>query len=348
MFPKRFVFIILLFAIVVVLYHYYLYLQEEHELALRKSKKIQNELTRKHSIYSKSSPFKDKNTDHLKNDRPLILYTYFETNNARENAIFFLEHGLHSYADFIFILNGPTDLEQFIPAGHSNIRYIKRNNTCYDLGSVGETLRADNNKLARAYTRFIILNASVRGPFLPTWSKDCWSDIYLKHVTNDTKLVGMTYDCGTYACFIQSMITATDSIGMNVLLKANPTNMYNRSHDIDTDDVDAASLVGLSKCYNEKNKAVSAEISLSNLMHKFAFKTYALMAAAANNPQYQLVTYVPDVLNENTYFGMNVHPYETLFMKSNRNIEKDVITNLTEWHHNSQYSSWKVCKPTSV
>src|ERR1700730_3704626 len=52
---------------------------------------------------SKSSPAVKPSTAA---DRPLVLYAYFETPSARENLEFFIAHGLHAAADFVFILNG--------------------------------------------------------------------------------------------------------------------------------------------------------------------------------------------------------------------------------------------------
>ena len=118
--------------------------------------------------------------------RPLILYCYVESQKARENIDFFIKQGLHGAADFIFILNGvddPTYLE--IPR-KPNIRIVTRPNLCYDLGSYGEVLRQD--AIWTKYKRFIMLNASIRGPFLPYWSKACWSDLYLSKLTGKTKV----------------------------------------------------------------------------------------------------------------------------------------------------------------
>src|ERR1700712_3328837 len=38
----------------------------------------------------------------------LVTYVYYETVDAKRNLKFFLAHGLHDAADFIFILNGPS------------------------------------------------------------------------------------------------------------------------------------------------------------------------------------------------------------------------------------------------
>lgn len=121
-----------------------------------------------------------------KHDRPLILYAYHESPHARENLPFFLDQGLHSNADFVFIFNGASDLVGLVPTNRSNIRVVQRDNTCFDLGAFGEVLKHDG--LWRRYRRFITLNASLRGPFTPFWSKQCWSDVYLDELDDQTKV----------------------------------------------------------------------------------------------------------------------------------------------------------------
>ncbi|KAF3277953.1 hypothetical protein TWF970_004831 [Orbilia oligospora] len=132
--------------------------------------------------------------------RALVTYVYSETPNFRKNALFFVNHGLHAYADFIFILNGPTDLISYIP-GQPNIQVIRRNNISSDLESHAEILRANQ-----------------------AWSNECWSDAYLDRLTVETKLVGLSMDSkcnadGKKHTIIQPMLLATDRIGLSVLLK---------------------------------------------------------------------------------------------------------------------------------
>ena len=52
---------------------------------------------------------------------------------------------------------------------------------------------------------------------------------------------------------------------------------------------------------------------------------------------------VGDVNRNHAYFGFNVHPYETLFVKSNRDIEPVMIDKLTAWHDNMNITSWEAC-----
>ena len=121
----------------------------------------------------------------VRSERPLILYAYFETEEARFNLEFFIKHALHAQADFVFILSGENEAEKIIPV-HSNIRHVKRENKCYDLGAYAETLLKDD--LYKRYKKFILLNASLRGPFVPYWSESCWSDLYLNKITDEVKV----------------------------------------------------------------------------------------------------------------------------------------------------------------
>lgn len=118
-------------------------------------------------------------------DRPLVLYAYSETPNARTNLIFFLAHGLHQSADFVFVMNGESSATALIP-NKSNIRIVQRENDCYDLGAHAEVLTKDD--FYKSYQRYILMNASIRGPFLPAWATGCWSDMYLGKITDKVKV----------------------------------------------------------------------------------------------------------------------------------------------------------------
>lgn len=50
----------------------------------------------------------------------------------------------------------------------------------------------------RAFEYFLLINSSVRGPFLPTYlpSEVHWTQIFTSKLTADTKLVGSTINCG--------------------------------------------------------------------------------------------------------------------------------------------------------
>ncbi|KAK8049307.1 hypothetical protein PG994_011037 [Apiospora phragmitis] len=271
-------------------------------------------------------------------DRPLISYAYAESESGRANFKYFLEQGLHGAADFIFIINGETDAADLIPH-KPNIRIVRRNNTCFDLGAHGEVLR--ENDLWKKHKRFITLNASIRGPFLPRWSRGCWSDVYLGRVTEKVKLVGMTVNCGPQY-HIQSMIFATDRVGMELMLYPPPGSSRQDEYGDEND------MVALQGCYTEMRKAIHGEVGTTGLIRNAGYEVEALMSAFAksrrNYAEECAEHPVADVLYDHQYYGSNLHPYETIFIKANRDIDPVLINDLSDWHMNGAFpNSWDMC-----
>lgn len=276
------------------------------------------------------------------NLKPLVLYAYAESQTARENFKFFLEKGIHGGADFIFIFNGETDAMSLVPE-HPNIKVIQRENKCFDLGGMGEVLRKDD--LWRRYRRFITMNASIKGPFLPRYdSTACWSDIFLSRVTDTVKLVGTTVNCQP-SPHVQSMLWATDDVGMGILL--DPALAHSVPQEDHWGTVDDP--VGLSFCHETMDAAVHSEIGSTRLITSKGYGVDVLMTAYelsagagiaeyCNNGQFE------DILYNKKYYGANIHPYETVFIKANRDIDPTVVERLTEWHLKNGVNSWDTCK----
>ncbi|CAJ2512860.1 Uu.00g009790.m01.CDS01 [Anthostomella pinea] len=306
----------------------------------RKTTLLQEPLNSLSSSISSSLPpaFKPSSSSNP-SPRPLILYAYKESENARANLEFFLHQGLHAAADFIFILNGETDAAALIPTEqHANIRVVQRANTCFDLGAFGEVLREGD--LWRQYSRFITLNASIRGPFLPTWSDQCWSDAYLDRITERVKLVGMTVNCWPRP-HLQSMIWTTDAVGMAILLdppaNASEPDMWGGADDT----------VAFGGCYAEFQRAIHAEIGATPAIRGMGYEVSAMMAAFQGEEYIDECAEHPhDVLYDGRYFGTNIHPYETIFIKANRNIDPAALELLTGVHKRPKYEgrSWDLCK----
>jgi lipopolysaccharide biosynthesis protein len=252
----------------------------------------------------------------------LILYAYYETSDTRPNLEFFVSHALHAHAKFVFILNGETDAEALLPVNESNIHYIKRNNTCFDLGAYAEVLKSNDSALIRQHKRFIMINASLRGPFIPFWSRDCWSNAYLDKLTDEVKLVGMTMNCrGDLPRHVQSMILATDSLGLATLLTPD----------------------GIGNCPQDMNQAVYFETRLTSLIKADGYKVSVMMAMGNSYEGWVDDCAQGDVTVPGAYDGMNIHPYETMFVKTKRGADPKMLELLTKWHNGSNYSSYDYC-----
>jgi hypothetical protein len=297
---------------------------------------------------------------------PLILYAYSPASWALPNLQFFLKHGIHASATFIFVINGAlvagNNFNQSSPvfensteAGildvlstlepyaekYQNIKIWKRPNTCYDLGAYADMLKTNSSALVRSHEKFILINASVRGPFVPFWSQECWSDAYLRPIeaskavnaTNlkPVKLVGMTINCvDVRPRHIQSMILATDQVGMNILLGQ-------RSEDTIISSNDTSSMTytntGIDACPQNMDEAVNIEVSLTPLIQSHNYTVRAMMAEYWSKQDYEADCTNGDInAAKGAYEGGDLGVFETLFIKTRWGVEADQTERLSRWY----------------
>ncbi|KAI0840599.1 hypothetical protein F5Y06DRAFT_243814 [Hypoxylon sp. FL0890] len=270
--------------------------------------------------------------------RLLVVYAYTESPNAKENLAFFLDNGLHGGADFIFVLNGRSDVAKLIPT-KANIQVVARPVRCSDLGVYGEVLRKGGQW--NEYSHFIMLGSSAWGPFMPFSTHSCWTDVLLGRITKDVKLVGMTANC-LPKFHIQSMVLATDSIGMGLLLE--DPSVLNTHHGNQT--------IAFEGCYRDKKHVVQSEIKATAVIKKAGYKVDALMAAFRKSEDYEgdcAKNSTEDAFWGETYDDTDIHPYETMFMEANRIIEPFSISQLAAWQSPSANASWcNLCRPESI
>ena len=116
----------------------------------------------------------------------LVLYVFHIYNNLVEhfieNCIFYDEN-----VDFIIIANDKTFTTFNVP---DYVKTFTRDNVGFDFGGWSDALLTDN--LYEKYDFFIFVNSSVIGPFIPSYCKDKWTDIYINGLENNIKLFGST------------------------------------------------------------------------------------------------------------------------------------------------------------
>ncbi|KAL1858187.1 hypothetical protein Daus18300_010069 [Diaporthe australafricana] len=312
---------------------------------------------------SQSSAAHESSAASETSDRPLITYVYSESEEARRNLKFFIAHGLHAAADFVFIFNGETDADSLLP-DLPEIRTVRRDNTCYDLGSHGEVLLKDD--LWRRYSRFILMNASVRGPFLPTWADGlCWTERLLSKITYDVKLVGTSLNCWPTP-HVQSMVWATDSEGLSLLLHPPPTSprhdewmetLFSHADDFPRPaDYKPSSPnwveKGLSQCFANRQEAVQGEIAATGIILGAGKKVDTLLTQYQTSQEHNVTAFCEplgawDPQSEGNYGGGSIHPFETMFIKTNRGLSPKLIESLSGWTDQMGYSSYSQCSRSS-
>lgn len=151
--------------------------------------------------------------------KTLVLYVFHELNDRVnsfiKNAIF-----LDPDIDFLVINNG-SQKEPVLP---DYVIYFKGDNTGFDFGGWSKGLLY--NVLYRNYNKFIFVNSSASGPYVPSYFNGKWTDIYLNGLTDIVKLFGSTINTNSLkvvndvegSSHVQSYIFAMDYETLSFLI----------------------------------------------------------------------------------------------------------------------------------
>mmetsp|Transcript_5095 Transcript_5095/g.6923 ORF Transcript_5095/g.6923 Transcript_5095/m.6923 type:complete len:364 (-) Transcript_5095:56-1147(-) len=277
------------------------------------------------------------------NSSILVMYSYFEGSSkesntnadlARTNLEYFIKVGVlgptspdRQQATFVFIINGG-HVSVHIPEHLSNVHVLKRNNFGLEFCGVKEALEKYNR---HGFTHYIMLNSSIRGPFLPNYVRfRPWTDSFINMITSDVKLVGTSINCYCNPCagqakldtlHLQSFFLATDVIGMEIIQKKMICTNHKVTAVLSTE-------LGMSQA------VLTSGFNLgSNLQfwqgHDFRKLEPTLLKCAQvlNNNMFG-----GDVMFRNAYFGLTVHPLEVIFTKVNRKGMADFVERYSSWN----------------
>lgn len=158
----------------------------------------------------------------------------------------------------------------------------------------------------------------------------------------------------TLACrpsiHVQSMVWATDRIGMEILLNPSPELTAKFMAELPPHDdswpIPAPEKAGIASCPHEYWKAVSVEVFSTPLIRSAGYEVDVMMTAYSSIPEYEVACRKwknGDVLLPGTYWDMSIHPFDTIFIKTNRGVDPVILNRLTEWTDNRKYSSYDYC-----
>lgn len=301
--------------------------------------------------------------------RVLVVYTYAHEGWRYENLEYFVKHGLvgataeGAIVDYVFVVNGDDEallgLFDDTNIGYSyrdissgggggtrrmrptargrsrnrqSIMVVRRDNVGYDFCAWRAVLEKGLVPWPGKYFRVITMNGSVRGPFLPSYVMFSWVDAFLRHIRGNTKLVGTTVNCvpllreadGTYAALhLQSMVLAWHPDA----LRAAAWTFQCLDRMIE---VVAHCEVGASRAVFEAGYGARVlqksfdgiEITQEGLRSLDVSRRCSIISDLdAGDPQFSSV-----------YMGGDVHPYELIFIKTNRHITPDGLARLTNLH----------------
>jgi hypothetical protein len=158
-----------------------------------------------------------------------------------------------------------------------------------------------------------------------------------------------------YQNHIQSMIWAFDRAGLEVLLY--PSNStVDRLHEILATrplppgaPLPSLGIPGINSCPHLYWDAVAIEVYATSLVKAAGYKVAAMMSAYHGSTPEAYEAQCEsngDVLvgGGGGYYGTDLHPFDTLFAKTNRNIAPATLARMTEWMDGRGYSSYDFCR----
>lgn len=261
--------------------------------------------------------------------KTIIIYT---TNVFNDNMDFFIKHGVkeRNDVDFLFVINGPDTID--LPK-YNNVKCLNRKNGGRDFGgwSHGLFMKIDDQYLYQKYEKFILINSSVRGPFLPVWAKDIdWIKVFTDLLTDNVKLAGTTIGVVEVDCkrlpHVQSMLLVTDQIGIQI-------GIDNGIFTLNCDTIDL-----------KQNIITQKEIGFSTYILQNNYNIACLLSAYKGidfrDPKDAELMENP--FREKEYYGMDIHPYEIIFKKvpprsTNGITSLKVVSKYTKWINGEHY-----------
>ena len=262
--------------------------------------------------------------------RTLVIYVFGGGDAEYErNLLYFIRETILKARDFtardgdvcdyvIVLQQDPAWKDPELPIEletNPSVTIVRQKNSCFDLGTVGWILGSHNTTVdISKYTYFVWLNSSVRGPFMPGYLRGRlhWTRPLTDLITEDTKLVGATINCGGAHGLppyphVQSYVTATDRDGLSILLQASSVfACWEDMKDVVINSEIGASRAIIDAGYNIDCLMTRYEgVDWREEVKKMAVSSDPLKACNAGfNP-----------LQPGFNDGIDVHPFETMFTK---------------------------------
>ena len=255
----------------------------------------------------------DKHKSHI------VLYCYYELDDIRiKNLQFFIDHGIVE-GDYLYVIIVNGEKLSLKIKNTDNLIIIHRPNIHADFGGWAEGLRyLKTNTYTADY--YIFLNDSCRGPFIPRYipSSVTWLQMFSSPINDKVKISGCTCNYvdynRNYNPHIQSYAFCLDNISLDIAIDGGIFNP---------------------KKYDFRYIYINNhEVRMTTLLLLAGYDFYAFqMSEYSPHDQYLKNKNIPheDIQHgPGTYFGIDIHPLEVMFMKTNRGYT--IVTDqYTEW-----------------
>ena len=258
-------------------------------------------------------------------NKTLIIYALYEETVETD---FFLDNGIidDENVDYIFVVNdlnfSPSEKFSKTTTNLSDrCSVFYRENIGYDFGGYAYAVDyITKNKKIDSYDFFVFLNQTVIGPIFPAWykcSKNNWAELFTNKITETVKISGVSINCfyfdmekqeWIYSPHVQTMLFATDRVGLDIGIKKR--------------------ILSYDNVMADKMWVVMAkEIEFSKSVLEAGYNISCLLSRAQD---IDFKEKFEDAWKDPWFPEENIHPYETVFFKNNRNITPELINSLTK------------------
>jgi len=227
----------------------------------------------------------------------------YATHTHSFNLDFFIKYGLvpDDDIDFHIVLNNP---QMKLVAPHAQI--TNRPNHNGDFGAWAHILleqMPDGQPRWKQYQKFLLLNSTIRGPFFPVWHTDKhWVKLFTDRLNKQDKLIGITIGWDNYPPRVNSMLLTLDEISMQLAIDAN---IFSKEEP----------KLSHQQLIEQKEVAISQVILDSNY-------NIGCMLKALHGIDFRQDRTIRDYsfFLRYHYYGVDVHPYETIFIKTKNQV----------------------------
>ena len=232
----------------------------------------------------------------------LVLYVFHIYNDRVKhfikNCIFNDDN-----VDFIIISNNKNNKFD-VP---DNVKCLFRDNIGFDFGGWSDALLTNN--LYENYEHFIFVNSSVIGPFIPSYYKGKWTDIYINGLQNNIKLFGSTINTckdPLHGSHVQSYIFSMDKTTLQFLINCEIFSIINYSKTFHDAVVNKEILMS--------RKIIENNWNIGSLMSHYKDVDFTFKDKRVE--EYSII-FLDDVMFQ-SYRNSLWNDYELVFIKGNR------------------------------
>jgi len=263
-----------------------------------------------------------------------VIYHYYEKDQSYiNNFSHFIRFAYKSHLNYVIVIAGSYTID--LPKAH-NIEYLFTKNENFDYGGYATTIKTLG--LSDRYDHFIFVNSSVRGPFLPPYAKPSWEQILLDLFDPSVGVVGTAVSLTPSHHSIAKLYHA--KYGKTELNKCILSHVQTTCYALSKDSLRYlvnSGFYGIRRALSKDETVCDYEIRLSQILLEHDLNLKCILPEYSQ-PDYRHLKYdinpssrEGDSGFENSYFGRTAHPYESIFIKTSRNIYSDQYLKQLAW-----------------